>query len=128
MLRLIASHVSIIKNAFRLLRIKFMACGIDKLVLLADKIEDSFPHNGPYTKCGIWPICSQAGRIGRTMFHVPAVYPRLALWAFLAYWAQRKMSKLRVFKSGSGFKSHRRLRHQREGRTVTNFVPTTKPY
>jgi len=43
MLRLIASQVSIIKNGFRLLRIKFMACGIDKLVLLADKIEDVFP-------------------------------------------------------------------------------------
>ena len=28
---------------------------------------------------------------------VPAVYLRLALWAFLAYWEQRKMSKLRGF-------------------------------
>ena len=24
---------------------------------------------------------------GRTVFRVPAVYLRLALWAFLAYWA-----------------------------------------
>jgi hypothetical protein len=30
-------------------------------------------------------------------FRVPAVYLRLALWAFLACWAQRKMSKLRGF-------------------------------
>ena len=43
---------------------------------------------------------------GRTVFRVPAAYLRLALWAFLAYWAQRKMSKLRVVNSGSGFKSH----------------------
>ena len=32
----------------------------------------------------------------RYRLRVPAVYLRLAFWAFLAIWARRKMSKLRV--------------------------------
>jgi len=40
---------------------------------------------------------------------VPAVYLRLAFWAFSASWAQRRMSKLRVLKGVLWCESHPRL-------------------
>jgi hypothetical protein len=37
------------------------------------------------------------------------VYLRLAIWAFLAYWAELKMNKLRGFNKACGCNSHPRL-------------------